>query len=703
MAKTRKDIQKAFRERQGENLKAKEKERSKLRRRQKNKEKKEYEYKQSQERLKKFRLKRKGSRVVENVVETQDVFKHPYGSQSSETRATNKVIQVLPNSPSKRQRVVTNLIGRFLSSSKSPSLLQKKKREKLSQEVRTAIHDHYHSDEVSRCAPGRKDCKKVIIDGIASVQQIRHMICSIRETYYQFTQTNGRLVSLAKFAKLKPPYILPMSNMPHNVCVCREHQNFISLCDAIGGVFDSPKYDSMWVEKEILCDPPTENECLTGTCHQCSNGKLFRERHTQIFDEMMKSTDPIRYTCWGEDERGFLERQKIRTTVQQALQTFSIALPGFILHHLTKRHQARMYREHCSISKTVPFGIVVHFDYSENYTCLAQDEIQSSHWNNPQVTLFTVAVFSTSGFQSELLVSDCKDHTKQSAVVYIFDVLKRWAKPGMHVQLWSDGPSSQFKNRYMYHALGIFCEKLHLKAISWNFFCAAHGKGCVDGIGGTAKRMVWQLVKSRLASVKNAREFALAMIMKPEAKINVHVISNPLQLYNDMWNNDLSSAIKINGIKSDHCWLAVASNISRFSLTPIQWQLEGSNHETCFAVDVMSTSSPKNPEMCGKSNVSSFTNPSLHDFVLVRLDASTKRKSYYVYFVGTILERENRGWMVKCMRRYRSSFSKFVYPSCDDISCFDNADIIRILSPPNVIRSVHYFLDDLSCYKSALH
>jgi hypothetical protein len=111
MAKTRKDIQKAFRERQGENLKAKEKERSKLRRRQKNKEKKEYEYKQSQERLKKFRLKRKGSRVVENVVETQDVFKHPYGSQSSETRATNKVIQVLPNSPSKRQRVVTNLIG----------------------------------------------------------------------------------------------------------------------------------------------------------------------------------------------------------------------------------------------------------------------------------------------------------------------------------------------------------------------------------------------------------------------------------------------------------------------------------------------------------------------------------------------------------------------------------------------------------------
>ena len=40
---------------------------------------------------------------------------------------------------------------------------------------------------------------------------------------------------------------------------------------------------------------------------------------------------------------------------------------------------------------------------------------------------------------------------------------------------------------------------LELEKFEWNFFATSHGKGAVDGIGGSVKRMVWRKVRSRKA------------------------------------------------------------------------------------------------------------------------------------------------------------------------------------------------------------
>lgn len=37
--------------------------------------------------------------------------------------------------------------------------------------------------------------------------------------------------------------------------------------------------------------------------------------------------------------------------------------------------------------------------------------------------------------------------------------------------------------------------KYNFSVMVWNFFAASHGKGAVDGIGGTTKRLVWTAVK----------------------------------------------------------------------------------------------------------------------------------------------------------------------------------------------------------------
>jgi hypothetical protein len=75
------------------------------------------------------------------------------------------------------------------------------------------------------------------------------------------------------------------------------------------------------------------------------------------------------------------------------------------------------------------------------------------------------------------------------------------------VRLWSDGPSGQFKNQYLYHFLPLLLHRYNLQFIQWNFFATSHGKGAVDGVGVIAKRAVWNKIKARQSTVKSAQDF----------------------------------------------------------------------------------------------------------------------------------------------------------------------------------------------------
>ena len=72
----------------------------------------------------------------------------------------------------------------------------------------------------------------------------------------------------------------------------------------------------------------------------------------------------------------------------------------------------------------------------------------------------------------------------------ISDLLSKEVKK---LYIWSDGPSSQFKNKFVANTLLWLSEK-HSVNIEWHFFATSHSKGCVDGVGGSIKRHVTQKV-----------------------------------------------------------------------------------------------------------------------------------------------------------------------------------------------------------------
>ena len=117
-------------------------------------------------------------------------------------------------------------------------------------------------------------------------------------------------------------------------------------------------------------------------------------------------------------------------------------------------------------------------------------------------------------------ISESNDNSRIAAfscIVTIVDELKKLMGELCNVILWSDGCSSQFRSEFVFAVLTHFDRNI---ALQWNYDEACHCKGPMDGVGGTIKRAVYGLVKSRLININTAEKFSA------EASKGVHSIKS---------------------------------------------------------------------------------------------------------------------------------------------------------------------------------
>lgn len=160
-----------------------------------------------------------------------------------------------------------------------------------------------------------------------------------------------------------------------------------------------------------------------------------------------------------------------------------------------------------------PNEAVVQVDFSENYQTFHQDETQAAHWAYNQITLFTCCFWTVKGIRSVCFLSDYLNHDKYSVHVYIdklISLIKSENENITSVSIFSDGSAAQFKNRFLFANLDWFKMAHELEHFEWNFFATSHGKGPVDGLGGSLKRMVRRAVLGRKTAVTNAEHFVQA-------------------------------------------------------------------------------------------------------------------------------------------------------------------------------------------------
>ncbi|ESO91762.1 hypothetical protein LOTGIDRAFT_163120 [Lottia gigantea] len=441
---------------------------------------------ESRLRMRKSRLLRKER--VEGIAQSPE---KAFGSAQSFGKAVRRVGKALPNSPRKQLAVVKKLAVKFNLPTKLSTSTQQKV---LSSDDKTIVN-YYKSDSISRQMPGMKDYVTVRHNGEKERVQKKPLM----EAFRLFKQENPSIkVQKSKFANLRPKEVLPISEKDHTVCCCIYHENFDMLIAGISKhVPNLPSSEG--VLEKAACR--FEKDCYFGDCTSCCN-------MDDVVEDLLENCiipEEISDECWVDDKKIQISKSKENAKVELVNQIVIMKKHVYIA-----KIQLRAIKE-LKTKLDVTEGILQE-DFAENFNIKYQNEIMTAHWSSNGVTLFTAVFNSKDGYSSHVMVSNDLHHDKYSVATFNRIIANEMLEKHPEIEkihIFSDGAGSQFKNKYtLVNMLRADAIHENIKSIDWSFFGTAHGKGPVDGVGGTVKRAVWRRILQNRVLVNSAEDFA---------------------------------------------------------------------------------------------------------------------------------------------------------------------------------------------------
>ena len=367
-----------------------------------------------------------------------------------------------------------------------------KRRSKHSDEIMCQkVISFYEQDDVSRVCPGVKQA----ISRNRLKKQKRLLTDDLRNLHKKFV-SGGDKISYSLFCRLRPFWVVPAQERDRETCLCVLHENVQYLVKAmtIAGLVSCTNLD--FLVTKFMCNADSE-VCAYGDCSKCS-------RQQFNFERPIDDCGTVSFFQWESTKKTYTKdgatkevkvTSKTRKTVteSEAVEKFFAMMGTFKRHWFTYLKQARLFRE-CK-SKLKANECVIHVDFSENYNCKYHAEVQSVHFgaSHQQASLHTVVIHTA---DSEPLclctVSASLDHGPTGIWAHLKPVLQYVCEsfPQVkHVNFWSDGPTAQYKQKKNFARICGDPFKFGFQSVSWNYFESAHGKGAVDGVGATVKRL----------------------------------------------------------------------------------------------------------------------------------------------------------------------------------------------------------------------
>lgn len=594
---------------------------------------------QSKARMRKMRLSKK-SLIADNKVEQST---SAYKCRATFGKAMKKIKSVLPASPRKKIDVIKQLaseIGIF-HKPRSNTL-------KTSEETVHIVQTFYKRDDLTWTSPNMKDVN-------AKAEQCQYLMMTISEAYRIFQLEYPQIrVGKSKFADLRPNNVMIMNKLPHLQCLCKHHQNFNLLLEAINFISPgSPKKCDDFLIK-LCCDVDKSSCAYYNNCEQCCHRIDSLQTLLMVSDDYLNVQVDLKQ--WSTmDGRIALVGEK--TTIGSVLNLLKEKTRSFKMHSFVNKTQKRLFKDlRDNISDTCA---IVQIDFSENFTIKTQNEIQSAYFAHGQISIFTAVIWLRNKVESFAFASDNLNHDKVSVFYYVDQIIsfiKAHYSKVSTLDIFSDGAASQFKQRYTLSTLFIYAAKYNLK-LNWNFFATSHGKGAVDDVGASVKSVVWRKIKANKCIIHNAQDFCRA-VSNPDFKINViHVdpksIENNTNMLADFW----CALLPIPDLKSYHC---------------IAIDLQAGSFLTCkhFAMETAGYVFYHNSENISAllSLLTKCNSFAVGNKVLVKYNNAL--------YPGEIMEIGNCEIRVKCMTKVARNM--WIWPSKQDISFYSVNDATKI-------------------------
>ena len=112
--------------------------------------------------------------------------------------------------------------------------------------------------------------------------------------------------------------------------------------------------------------------------------------------------------------------------------------------------------------KADPTKWTLQIDYAMVYQCIYQDEVSGALWSWKSINLFTDALTHTGPTTTMVIRTDYKSKDKFSNgtfLEYLYDNIIPKNDEVKEEIIWSDGPTSEFENKYMCHLMDKFSTK----------------------------------------------------------------------------------------------------------------------------------------------------------------------------------------------------------------------------------------------------
>ncbi|XP_078023610.1 uncharacterized protein LOC144462832 [Epinephelus lanceolatus] len=368
----------------------------------------------------------------------------------------------------------------------------------------SAIRTFFHRDDVSTIVNG----KAGEIRRSGQVFRRRFLCDTIENLHKRFLMENpSRKIFRAQFFKCRPFWISSPTLLDRETCACKIHENFEGKIKKLHQLGNAGVSSCLGVVDFVVCEKGNM-DCMYRRCKDCKS-KSF----SPMLDPNTKD-NIVQWKEWVSRSTPIIKKRENGSTVEIEVKTTSLekcsasieklvslteeSLPCFCKHTYNIKHQF----EHIQIlmSNLQEDEAVVHVDYSENYNCKWNKEIQEVHFggSHRQVTLHTGVLYLSGGrLESFASVTDCLRHDAAATWAHLDPVLEhlRSHYPAVtKFHFLSDGPTPQYRNKTAFYLASTVPFLKGFSYITWNFTEASHGKGAPDGVGGALKNLADRIV-----------------------------------------------------------------------------------------------------------------------------------------------------------------------------------------------------------------
>ena len=217
------------------------------------------------------------------------------------------------------------------------------------------------------------------------------------------------------------------------MCKCEIHENFLLRIKGVGIT-----YEHFW--PSILCDDSLDlTSCWKGIC---VNYQLKNKFTTEKSD-----ADTVFWKEWIKTETGHLRIDQKQGCGGELKEDLFSEFSFFKEHARIERIQSTTFTE----DKKRSDCHVLQCDFAMAYSCDYQNEVQIALWSRKCINLFTAALYSKSQVCQPFLIITDRIFSFVLAVFTFINALTDYIQfeKGDMLIIYTDGPSSEFKNRYI--------------------------------------------------------------------------------------------------------------------------------------------------------------------------------------------------------------------------------------------------------------